>query len=92
MYERVIDREVLLEKLYGYARNEISLPEIVDWAENVFVDDDVDIEGDIELLMDVIFCLAGGDTRVFPLTRDALNEYVEKLGGKMPVIVEADQT
>ncbi|MDD9957045.1 MAG: hypothetical protein OXP68_12595 [Anaerolineaceae bacterium] len=90
MTTRVIDREVLLDKLYGYARNEISLPEIVDWAENVFVDDDIDVEGDIDLLMDVIFCLAGGDTRVFPLTRDALTGYVEKLGGKMPVIIQSD--
>lgn len=90
MYERVITQDVLLEKLYAYARHEISLAEIVDWAENVFVDDDIDVEGDIELLMDVIFCLAGADTRVFPLTREALTDYVEKLGGKMPVIVEAD--
>ena len=90
MTTRVIDREVLLEKLYGYARNEITLAEIVDWAENVFVDDDVDVVGDYKLLLDIIFCLAGGDTRVFPLTRDALTDYVEKLGGKMPVIVEAD--
>ncbi len=86
----VITREVLLEKLYAYIRHEVTLSEIVDWAENVFVDDDVDVEGDVELLMDVIFCLAGGDTDLFPLTWDVLTEFVEKLGGKMPVIVEAD--
>ena len=90
MMTYVITREVLLEKLYAFIRHEITLPEIVDWAENVFVDDDVDVEGDIELLMDVIFCLAGADTALFPLTWEALSEFVEKLGGKMPVFVEAD--
>ena len=55
------------------------------------MDDDVDVEGDTELLMDIVFCLAGSDTDLYPLTRDVLTEFVEKLGGKMPVIVEADE-
>ncbi len=86
----IITREVLLEKLYAFIRHETTLPELVNWAENVFVDDDVDVEGDTELLMDIVFCLAGSDTDLYPLTRDVLTEFVEKLGGKMPVIVEAD--
>lgn len=90
MMTYVITREVLLEKLYACIRHEITLPEIVDWAENVFVDDDVDVEGDVEVLMDVIFCLAGADTDLFPLTWEVLGEFVGKLGGAMPVIVEAD--
>ena len=83
----IITREVLLEKLYAFIRHETTLPELVNWAENVFVDDDVDVEGDTELLMDIVFCLAGSDTDLYPLTWDVLTEFVEKLGGKMPVIV-----
>ena len=86
----IITREVLLEKLYAFIRQETTLPELVNWAENVFVDDDVDVEGDTELLMDIVFCLAGSDTDLYPLTWDVLTEFVEKLGGKMPIIVEAD--
>ena len=88
----IITREVLLEKLYAFIRHETTLPELVNWAENVFVDDDVDVdvEGDTELLMDIIFCLAGSDTDLYPLTWDVLAGFVERLGGKMPVIVEAD--
>lgn len=86
----MVTKAVLLEKLYAYIRKEVSLPELVDWAENHFVDGEVDLEDDVELISDIIFCLAGADTRVFPLTQDALTDHVERLGGKMPVIVEAD--
>ena len=90
MDDQVITQGVLLEKLYAYIRHETTLPELVAWAENTFVDDDIVIEGDFDLLDDVIMYLAAADTRGFPLTWDVLTEFVEKLGGEMPVIVEAD--
>lgn len=86
----MVTKAVLLEKLYSFIRHETTLPELVDWAENWFVDGEVDLDDDVELISDIIFCLAGADTKLFPLTWDVLTEFVEKLGGKMPVIVEAD--
>ncbi|MCE2489742.1 MAG: hypothetical protein J4G17_07170 [Anaerolineae bacterium] len=90
MDERVITREVLLNVLHGFIRHEITLPVLVSWAENTFVDEDIEIDGDFDLLDDIIMYLAAADTRGFPLTWDVLREFVEKLGGKMPVIVEPD--
>ena len=89
-YERVITQDVLLNKLYARIRHEITLPELVAWAENTFVDEEIEIEGDLELLDDIIMYLAAADTRGFPLTWDVLTEFVEKLGGKMPVIIQSD--
>ena len=90
MDERVITQEVLLNKLHSFIRHEITLPQLVAWAENTFVDDDLVIEGDLDLLDDIIMYLAAADTRGFPLTRGVLTEFVEKLGGKMPLIVQPD--
>ncbi len=90
MDDCVITQDVLLNKLHGFIRHEITLPALVAWAENTFVDEDIVIEGDFDLLDDIIMYLAAADTRGFPLTWDVLTEFVEKLGGKMPVIVEAD--
>ncbi len=84
------DRKALLEKLLSYVRHETTLSELVDWAENTIMDGELDLNDDVETMMDVLMYLAGADTRGFPLTRDVLTEFVEKLGGKMPVIVEAD--
>ena len=90
MDDRKITRDVLLEKLDAFVRHETTLPELVAWAENTFVDEDIEIVGDIDLLDDIIMYLAAADTRGFPLTWEVLSEFVEKLGGKMPVIVEAE--
>ena len=86
----MVTKTLLLEKLYSFIRHETTLPVLVDWAENWFVDGDVDLDDDVELLSDIIMYLAAADTRGFPLTWEVLSEFVEKLGGKMPVIVEAD--
>ncbi len=86
----MVTKAVLLEKLYSFICHETTLPVLVDWAENWFVDGDVDLDDDVELLSDIIMYLAAADTRGFPLTWEVLTEFVEKLGGKMPVIVEAD--
>ena len=86
----MVTKAVLLEKLYSFIRHETTLPVLVDWAENWFVDGDVDLDDDVELLSDIIMYLAAADTRGFPLTWEVLSEFVEKLGGVMPVIVEAD--
>jgi len=86
----MVTKAILLEKLYSFIRHETTLPVLVDWAENWFVDGDVDLDDDVELISDIILYLAAADTRGFPLTWDVLREFVEKLGGKMPVIVEPD--
>jgi len=85
----LVTRETVLAKLHSFIRHETTLPELVDWAENYFVDGELDLEDDVEMISDVIMYLAAADTRGFPLTWDVLTEFVEKLGGKMPVIVEA---
>ena len=86
----MVTKAVLLAKLNSFIRHETTLPELVDWAENWFVNGKVDLNDDVEMISDIIFYLAATDTRGFPLTWEVLTEFVEKLGGKMPVIVEAD--
>ncbi|MCY3907493.1 MAG: hypothetical protein OXF63_09630 [Anaerolineaceae bacterium] len=86
----MVTKPVLLEKLYAFIRHETTLPQLVDWAENWFVDGEFDMKDDVEMITDIMMYLAAADSRGFPLTWDILSEFVEKLGGKMPAIVEAD--
>lgn len=86
----MVTKPVLLEKLYAFIRHETTLPQLVDWAENWFVDGEFDMEDDVEMITDIMMYLAAADSRGFPLTWDILSEFVEKLGGKMPVIIQSD--
>lgn len=81
-------RQTVLEKLNAYLNHQLSLAELVDWAENTLIEPDIPEDEDADTLMDVLMYLGAADTRGFPLTWDILNQFVERLGGRIHASVE----
>ncbi len=82
----VITRQVVSEKLLAYLNHELSLDELVDWAENTFIDDALEPDEDVDLLNDILMVLAAADTAQFPLTWEICSDFLEKLGIHVRVV------
>jgi hypothetical protein len=81
-------RQTVLEKLNAYLNHQLSLVDLVDWAENTLIEPDTPEDEDADTLMDVLVYLGAADTRGFPLTWDIPNQFVERLGGWIHASVE----
>lgn len=78
----------ILEHLHAYLNHQLTLNELVDWAETALIEPDFPENEDVDLLMDVLMYLGAADTRGFPLTWEVLSEFMSRLGGNVRVIVE----
>lgn len=76
----VITRGVVAEKLLAYLNREIKLAQLVDWAENTFIDDTLEPESDVDMLNDILGYLAAADTEQFPLTWEKCRAFLDQLG------------
>ncbi len=83
----MITRQTILEKLNSYLNHQLTLAELVDWAENALIEPDI-AEDDVDLVMDVLMYLGAADSRGFPLTWEVLSDFMARLGGNVRVIVE----
>lgn len=84
----MISRQLVLDKLEAYLNHQITLPVLVDWAENALIEPDFSPDEDVDVLMDMLMYLGAADSRGFPLTWEILSEFVAKLGGRARVVVE----
>jgi hypothetical protein len=82
----VITRQVISDKLLAYLNSAITLAELVDWAENTFIDDSLAPDEDIDLLNDILAYLAAADTSQFPLTWDTCQDFMKRLGVTVKVV------
>ena len=82
----VITRQTVGDKLLEYLNQQITLAELVDWAENTFIDDVLEPAEDVEMLNDILAYLAAADTAQFPLTWDICAGFMDKLGVKIQII------
>jgi|JI9StandDraft_2_1071091.scaffolds.fasta_scaffold1036317_2 hypothetical protein len=81
----MITREIVRDKLMSYLNEQISLAQLVDWAEKSFIDGWFEPDEDILLLRDIMAYLAAADTSAFPLTWDVCLDFMKRLG--LPVRV-----
>jgi len=84
-----ISRETVSDQLLAYLNQELSLSELVNWAENTFIDDILTPDEDIPLLNDILMYLAGADTAYFPLTWEICAKFMGQLGTPIKVIRQA---
>lgn len=82
----MITRQTVSDKLLTYLNQEITLAELVDWAENCFVTGGFGPDEDIDLLADIVMYLAGADTAQFPLTWDVCLDFMNQLGTPVKVV------
>lgn len=81
-------RRQILKHLTAYLNHDITLAELISWAESVLIEPDLPDAEDADLIMDVLTYLAAADSRGFPLTWDVLTDFVARLGGHVRVVVE----
>jgi hypothetical protein len=76
---QVITRQTVVEKIEAYLRHEISLPQMVDWAERAVMDGDFS-ESDAAALTRTVARLGVADVRRFGLTWEDFLNLLRDLG------------
>lgn len=82
----MITREMLASRLTDYLKREISLAELVDWAERAMMDEDFE-ERSFEVVRDITSRLGLADVRAFGLTWEDCERYLSRLGYRAKVEV-----
>ena len=83
-----VTKQTVAQKLSAYLHHEISLAQLVDWAETVLLDGEF-AEQDIPALRHVISRLGVADVRAFGLTWEDCENLIERLGYRTRVEVFA---
>lgn len=83
----MITRGVVSQKLLSYLNDELTLAELVDWAENTFIDDILGPDEDIDMLNDILAYMAAADSPGFPLTWELIKEWLEHLGRPVQTVI-----
>ena len=74
-----ITKQSVADKIAAYLHHEVTLAQLVDWAESALMEGDL-AEGDIQTLSHVIARLGVADVRAFGLTWDDCEELLRQLG------------
>ncbi len=74
-----ITKKTVAEKIEAYLKRQMTLEQLVDWAENALMEAEFD-EGDIESLRSVVARLGVADVRAFGLTWDDCQDLLGQLG------------
>ena len=75
----VITKELVRRQLLAYLNRDITLTQLVDWAENALCDGDLD-ERDADLLRDIVARIGLADVREFGLSWDDCYGFLSRLG------------
>jgi hypothetical protein len=79
-----VTRQVVQNKLLAYLNRDITLNELVDWAENMIMDGEFD-EPDVDMLTSIVAHLGLADVREFGLSWDDVRQFLERLGYRVQV-------
>jgi len=74
-----ITKQTVADKIAAYLRHEITLAQLVDWAESAMLDGEL-AEGDAKMLSTVIARLGVADVRAFGLAWEDCEELLRTLG------------
>ncbi len=80
----MITRQTVGEKLQAYLNDEMTLQQLVNWAEDSMVDAEFD-DADVELLSDIIGRIGVADVEEFRLYWEDIAEMFERLGYRAAV-------
>jgi hypothetical protein len=83
-----VTRKLVAEKLAGHLRHQISLPDLVDWAESAMMDGELEEEA-LPDIRDVVARLGLADVRAFGLTWEDCESLLKKLGYSARVEITA---
>lgn len=75
----MINKQVAALKILSYLKHQISLNELVNWAENVIAEEEFEA-GNEKLLLEVLGHLGLADVKTFGLTWEDCESMMNKLG------------
>lgn len=75
----MITRRITADKIAAYLHHEITLAELVDWAEEAMMNGEFP-EADFAAVRDVVARLGVADTRAFGLTWEDCEQLLQRLG------------
>jgi cobyrinic acid a,c-diamide synthase len=75
----IITNQSVAEKIGAYLHHEVTLEQLVDWAENALMNDEF-AESDVATLSAVIARLGVADVRAFGLTWEDCEQLLAQLG------------
>ena len=74
-----VTRDILAEQLKAYLNGQLSLSNLVSWAENVMMDGEID-DVCYDLIRDIVAQLGVADVAAFGLTWENARSMLESLG------------
>ena len=86
-----VTKQTVVEKIAGYLRHDISLQELVDWAEKIMMDGEL-AEHDTDVLSVVVSRLGLADVRAFGLSWEDCEGFLRQLGYSARIEIVAGQT
>ncbi|MGH7809559.1 MAG: hypothetical protein ACREP5_04700 [Candidatus Binatia bacterium] len=75
----MITKQIVAEKIAAYLRHDISLAELVSWAEDAVMDSEF-VEEDSSVIAEVVARLGVADVRAFGLTWEDCEQLLRQLG------------
>jgi ABC-type enterochelin transport system ATPase subunit len=80
----IITKQILAVKLLSYLQHKITLSDLVNWAEEAFMEGNIQDE-DPEIIRDILGRLGLADVKEFGLFWDDCNSYMKKLGYELKI-------
>ncbi len=74
-----VNKKAVAKKLIAYLHHQLTLEQLVDWAENVMQEGDFE-EADYETLREIVARLGVADVKSFGLTWEDCESFLNKLG------------
>ncbi len=84
---QIITRQIVADKLAAYLQHELSLPELVTWAESALMEGEFESEH-LMAIRDAVARLGVADVRAFGLTWDDCEQLLKQLGYAAHVHIE----
>lgn len=84
----MITRQTIGKQLRAYLNSELSLAQLVDWAETAMVDDEME-EGYDRMLFDMLARIGVADVKEFELSWQDIVDMLDKLGYRANVALTA---
>jgi len=81
---KLVTKEVVRDQLLAYLNQQITLAQLVDWAENTLCDGELELH-DIEILSDILAQLGLADVRKFGLSWEDCSTLLARLGYQLQV-------
>jgi hypothetical protein len=82
---KMITREIVRDKLLAYLNHNITLAQLVNWAEDTMNEGDLDAR-DAPIFRDVIARIGVADVKEFGLTWEDCYDFLSRLGYKVKVV------